>query len=88
MKKAVRDCVNGDILKDFLKNYGSDVINMLSMEFNLEDALRVREKDGIIKGAEKIAEKMLKRGTPIEYVSEDTELSIERVKEIAKKIRS
>ena len=88
LKKAVRDCVNGDILKDFLKNYGSDVINMLSMEFNLEDALRVREKDGIIKGAEKIAEKMLKRGTPIEYVSEDTELSIERVKEIAKKIKS
>ena len=47
LKKAVRDCVNGNILKDFLKNYGSDVINMLSMEFNLADAQKVWKKDGI-----------------------------------------
>jgi len=78
-------------LKEFLEIYGGDVINMLSMEFNLADAQRVWEKDGIIKGeqkkAEKVAEKMLKRGTSIEIVAEDTELSIEQVKEIAKKIK-
>jgi len=88
LKKAVRDCVNGDILKDFLKNYGTDVINMLSMEFNLADAQKVWKKDGRIECAEDIAKNMLRRGTPIEYVSEDTGLSIERVKEIAKKIKS
>jgi hypothetical protein len=59
---------------------------MLNMEWNLDDALRVREKDGEQKRAERVAERLLKRGTPIDIVAEDTELSIERVKEIAKKI--
>jgi len=58
----------------------------LSMEFNLDDAKRVWENDGEKKKAVKIAEKLLKRGTPIEIVAEDTELSVERVTEIAKKI--
>ena len=59
---------------------------MLSMEFNMDDALRVRYNDGELSKAEKVAEKMLKRGTPIDIVAEDTELSIERVKKILKKI--
>jgi len=88
LEKAVKDCVGDNILQEFLTKYGSDVINMLSLEWNLDDALRVREKDGRENAKEKIAEKMLKRGTPIEIVVEDTELSIERVKEIAKKIQS
>ena len=61
---------------------------MLSMEFNLDDAKRVWENDGIKKGKEKVAEKMLKRGTPIEIVAEDTELSIEQVERIAQKINA
>ena len=87
LKKAVRDCVNGDILKDFLKNYGSDVINMLSMEFNLADAQKVWEKDGIIKGAEKIAESLLRHRMSMKNVAIHTGLSIDRVKEIARKIK-
>ena len=87
LKKAVSDCVNGNILKDFLKNYGSDVINMLSMEFNLADALRVREKDGVMKEKEKTAERLLRNRMSKKNVAINTELSIERVKEIAKKIK-
>ena len=62
---------------------------MISMEFNLQDAQRAWKKDGKIEGiiekAEKVAEKLLKRGMPIEIVAEDTELSIEQVEKIAKK---
>ena len=91
LKKAVMDCVNGNILKDFLKNYGSDVINMLSMEFNLADAQKVWEKDGVIKGAEKkaekIAENLLRNRMSMKNVAIHTELPIERVKAIAKKIK-
>jgi len=92
LEKAVKDCIKDNVLKEFLEIYGSDVINMLSMEFSLDDALRVREKDGIIKGeqnkAEKVAEKLLERGMSIGDVAEDTELSIERVEQIAHKIKS
>lgn len=61
---------------------------MLSLEFNLADAQKVWKKDGIMFEKERMAEKMLKRGIPIEIVVEDTELSIERVKEIYKKIKN
>ena len=90
LEKAVKDCIKDNILREFLEIYGSDVINMLSMEWNLEDAQKVWKNDGIIEGtqkkAEKVAEKMLRRGTAIEIVAEDTELSIEKVEEIANKI--
>jgi len=92
VKKAVKECVKENILREFLGIYGGDVINMLSMEFNLEDAKRVWRNDGIIVGkekmAEEIAEKMLRRGTHIDIVAEDTELSIERIRQIARKIRA
>jgi hypothetical protein len=88
LEKAVKECIKDNVLKEFLEIYGGDVINMLSMEFNLADAQRVWKKDGIMEGKEKVAEKMLKRGTAMEIVAEDTELSIEQVKEIAKKIKS
>jgi predicted transposase/invertase (TIGR01784 family) len=91
LKKAVEDCIRDNILKEFLLKHGSDVINMLSMEFNLEDAQKVWQKDGIKIGeqtkAEKVAEKMIKRGPPLEIIAEDTELSIERIKEIAKRLK-
>ena len=87
VKNAVKECLKDDILSEFLKIYGSDVVSMLSMEFNLTDALKVRYKDGELDKAEKVAEKLLKRGMSIEIVAEDTELSIEQVKEIANKIK-
>ena len=59
---------------------------MMNMEFNLEDAIRVREHDSALNKAEKIAEKLLKRGMTKEFVAEDTDLSIEQVNEIAAKI--
>jgi len=88
LEKAVKDCVTDNILKEFLERYGSDVMGMLSTEFNLDDAKKVWYKDGALDNSEKVAEKMLKRGTPIEIVAEDTELSIEQVKEIVQKIKN
>lgn len=86
LEKAVKDCVRDNILRDFLQTYGSDVINMLSMEWNLEDALKVRQMDGEQIKAERVAEKLLRKGMTIEFVVETTELPIERVEEIAKKL--
>ena len=54
---------------------------MLSMEWNLEDALRVKEKDGALNMAEKIAEKLLDI-LDVETIAEKTELSVEKVREL------
>ncbi len=47
--RAIEDCISEKIMIEFLKEHGSEVLNMLFTEFNMEDALEVR-------GAEKFAE--------------------------------
>jgi hypothetical protein len=86
LAKAVRECIEEDILKEFLMKYGSDVINMLNMEWNLDDALRVREKDGRENEKIKIAENLLKNGVSKDVVIVSTGISKEKLEELAKKI--
>jgi hypothetical protein len=53
IRLTVEDCIGKGILVDFLRTHSSEVINMLTAEFKLEDALQVREKEGIEKGIAK-----------------------------------
>jgi len=100
LEKTVKDCIKDNILREFLEKYGSDVINMLSMEFNLDDALRVRENDGIIKGKkegikegikegkEEVAESLLREGFSNEIVIRTTKLPKEKIEKLAQKIKN
>ena len=89
LNRAVEYCLRANILIEFLHKYGGEIVSILNMEWNMDDALRVRGEEGVIQGeqkkAEEIAEKMVKRGTPLEFIVEDTGLSLERVEKIAKK---
>lgn len=38
IEKAIRDCISQNRRSEFLEENGSEVINMLFTEFNLEDA--------------------------------------------------
>ena len=57
---AMNDCLDKGIMVDFIHEHGSEVINMLFTEFNMEDALEVRGEeryadglsDGIAEGRE------------------------------------
>jgi len=44
---AVRYCIEHDILKDFLKEHGAEVINMLTEEPSLEDIINVRVNETV-----------------------------------------
>ena len=67
IEKAVKECVDNNILKEYLTFYGSEVINMLFEEYNAEKALEIRGKeeyekgkaDGEITGEEKGTAKMI-----------------------------
>lgn len=50
IKLAIKKCVEKDILKEFLRQNGSEVINMLYTEFNLEDAKLVWKQEGFEEG--------------------------------------
>ena len=64
--QAFRDCEREGIMVEFLKEHGSEVVNMLFTEFNMDDALRVRGEErfeeGLQEGLEKGLEKGLKEG--------------------------
>ena len=63
---AMGDCEKEGILAEFLRENGSEAVNMLFTEFNMEDALDVRYDEGMQTGAkqkaEEIAIRMLKEG--------------------------
>ena len=47
---AMADCRREGILEDFLREHGTEAVNMLFTEFNMEDALEVRGEEKFAEG--------------------------------------
>lgn len=47
---AMRDCRAEGVMVEFLNEHGTEAVNMLFTEFNMEDALDVRYEEGVAKG--------------------------------------
>ena len=50
--QAVKDCINEGILADFLSTHSSEVINMLTTEWNQERAITVAREESRDEGRE------------------------------------
>ena len=91
MKAAVKYCREHDILKEFLEENATEVINMLLTEWKMEDALAVRYEEGREEGWNEgreerdieIAKNALARGLPIDMISTITGLDIENIRQLA-----
>ena len=83
LNKAVSDCVRENILKEFLQKHGGDVVSILSREFNMDDALRVRTDET----KEDIAEEMLLENEPISKIVKYTKLTEEKIIKLKKKLK-
>jgi hypothetical protein len=75
IRRAVEDCIKQGILADFLRNHSSEVINMLTMEFKMEDAQQVWKEEGREEGKIEVASSMLADGFAIETVRKYTGLN-------------
>ena len=66
LKNALKYCIENNILKEFLLLHGSEVINMLNVEWNLDDAKRIwkeeAREEGLEEGIKEGLEKGLKKG--------------------------
>jgi predicted transposase YdaD len=97
VKEAVKYCEKHDILKEFIRLHGTEVLSMLYTEFNLEDFLAVRSaeawedghEEGITEGrAEgqreklKIARNLLAEGSTPDFVQKITGLDLETIEEL------
>ena len=98
--QAVLSCKEHGILKTFLQQFGKEVVNMFSLQWDEEEAKRYRDEYAMEQGMEKGMEKgmkegiatatmkfirnQLKRRVPYEQIAEDTETSLDEVLRIAK----
>ena len=87
MEMGIKQCRDNGILKDFLEKHGTEVINMLMTEWNLDDALAVRFEEGmeqgIEKGREEIARNALAQGASVDFVQKITGLDLQAVKSLS-----
>jgi len=97
-EKAIKYCSKRGILEEFLEIYGSEVLSMILMEWNTEDAIAyAREEgreDGLVEGREQgleiglaeashtIARNLLAKGLTPELVQETTGLSLEEIEKL------
>ena len=88
--KVIKDCLEAGMMADFLAEHGSEAVNMLYTEFNMEDALEVRFEEGvekgIIQGEEKklkeLIEKKVAKGKTIETIAQELEETIEVIQQL------
>jgi predicted transposase/invertase (TIGR01784 family) len=88
--KASNDCIKEEILSDFLKAHSSEVVNMLTAEWDINVAKRVWQEeareDGLEEGREKekleTVIEMKNEGFADDVIARMTKLPIERVREI------
>ena len=82
IEKAIKDCVERNILTEFLKKHGGEVLDMLYAEWNLDDYVKVQRREAVLEGIFQTALRMLSRGKPIEEIVEDTGLSRAEVEKL------
>ena len=82
MPSAIKYCIEHDILRQFLEENSSEVINMLFDEWNLDDALAVEREEGIEIGTLAVAKKALDEGVSLELIQKITGLSAETVEQL------
>jgi len=83
IKEAINFCIENDILRDFLKKYGSEVANMLNVEWNWDDAIEVAREEAMEECIEKVARNLKESGTlSLEQISQASGLSVEEIEKL------
>lgn len=88
IKLSIKECIEENILKEFLTENSKEVFNMLTAEFDMDTALRIQKEEGIEEGIQKEKIEMAKKLIDIldiQTISKLTGLSIEIIQELANK---
>lgn len=88
--EAVRECVRKNILADFLKENGGDVMSFLYDMLTKEEMEEIREHDGYVRGLaegkseekQSVALNMLAKGLGNDFISECTGLTEDEIDEL------
>ena len=99
MERAVNECIQEEILEDFLRAKRAEVIAMSIFEYNKEEEdkkLRKAEYEagygtgygsGFDAGKQEIMQLMLEAGEPVEKIAQYTGYTVEEIKDKIKNFR-
>ena len=84
IREAMRYCMKHDVMKEFLQEHESEVIDMVNFEWNqkdFEEAVReeVREEE-----TSAFILSMLKEKLPLETIARVSKMSVERIQELGR----
>jgi len=79
---AVKYCIENDILKEFLREHGSEVVAMMVHEYTTEDFVEAIAEHAREEGIEQVARKMKTSGEPLSRIIDFTGLSTETIQRL------
>lgn len=88
MTQTIEDCEREGIIVDFVRKHGSEAVNMLFTQWNLENALEVRYEEGFEDGRQEGLSQGLSQGrmeTPtqnVENLMNSLSISLEKACEL------
>jgi predicted transposase/invertase (TIGR01784 family) len=85
--QAVVDCIDENVLKEFLETHKSEVINMLLTEWSMDTALKVRGEEywekgrmeGRMEEKKRTARALQSKGMPVNDIAEATGLTVDDI---------
>ena len=100
IREAMRYCMEHDVMKEFLQEHESEVIDMVNFEWNQKDFEEAIREDGIEQGMARGREEglakgreeeksafilsMLKEKLPLETIARVSKMSVERIQELGR----
>ena len=81
---AINRCIQENIMKDYLIQKKEEVFSMLDLQWNFDDAKQAWFQEGRTLEAEKIALNMIRKGFSFDDIQDLTNLSIDKITELAK----
>ncbi len=92
LTQTIEDCEREGIMVDFVRKHGSEAVNMLFTQWNLEDALEVRYEEGLEDGELialiKLVIRKYQKGKEVSTIAEELEVPLETVEKICEAIKT
>ena len=82
IKPAIQQCINENILADFLQENFMEVADMLAREYNIDDEFEARMEEGMEKGMLSAAQKLIEKGMPFGEVVKILDLTDGHVRQL------
>lgn len=88
ISRAVKFCLDNGLMKGYLEEKSQEVFNMLALQWEKDKAIRASYEDGRDDAIESVALNMIQDGEPLDKIIKFTKLSVERIKELADKLKN